>query len=66
MGVGVGWTKGSMHGVGVGLEVKVWGLFLGGWGGGGGGGWTKGSMHGVGVGLEVKVWGLFFFFFFFF
>ena len=27
MGVGVGWTQGSMHGVGVGLEVKVWGLF---------------------------------------
>ena len=23
MGVGVGWTQGSMHGVGVGLEVKV-------------------------------------------
>ena len=28
MGVGVGWTQGSMHGVGVGLEVKVWGLFF--------------------------------------
>ena len=26
MGVGVGWTQGSMHGVG--LEVKVWGLFF--------------------------------------
>ena len=25
MGVGVGCTQGSMHGVGVGLEVKVWG-----------------------------------------
>ena len=24
MGVGVGWTQGCMHGVGVGLEVKVW------------------------------------------
>ena len=28
MGVGVGWTQGSMHGVGVGLEVKVWGIFF--------------------------------------
>ena len=30
MGVGVGWTQGSMHGVGVGvgLEVKVWGFFF--------------------------------------
>ena len=26
--MGVGWTQGSMHGVGVGLEVKVWGLFF--------------------------------------
>ena len=24
----MGWTQGSMHGVGVGLEVKVWGLFF--------------------------------------
>ena len=24
----MGWTQGSMHGVGVGLEVKVWGIFL--------------------------------------
>ena len=28
MGVGVGWTQGFMHGVGVGLEVKVWGIFF--------------------------------------
>ena len=28
MGVGVGWTQGSMHGVGVGLETKVWGIFI--------------------------------------
>ena len=28
MGVGVGWTQGSMHGVGVGLKVKVWGIFF--------------------------------------
>ena len=28
MGVGVGWTQGSMHGVGVGLEVKVCALFF--------------------------------------
>ena len=28
MGAGVGWTQGFMHGVGVGLEVKVWGLFF--------------------------------------
>ena len=28
MGVGVGWTQASMHGVGVGLKVKVWGLFF--------------------------------------
>ena len=28
MGVGVGSTQGSMHGVGVGLEVKVWGIFF--------------------------------------
>ena len=28
MGVGVGWTQGSMHGVRVGLEVKVWGIFF--------------------------------------
>ena len=28
MGVGSGWTQGSMHGVGVGLEVKVWGFFF--------------------------------------
>ena len=28
MGKGVGWTQGSMHGVGVGLEVKVWGIFF--------------------------------------
>ena len=28
VGVGVGWTQGSMHGVGVGLEVKVWGIFF--------------------------------------
>ena len=28
MGVGVGWTQGSMHGVGVGLEVKVWGILF--------------------------------------
>ena len=28
MGVGVGWTQRSMHGVGVGLEVKVWGIFF--------------------------------------
>ena len=26
--MGVGWTQGSMHGVGVGLEVKVWGIFF--------------------------------------
>ena len=24
----MGWTQGSMHGVGVGLEVKVWGIFF--------------------------------------
>ena len=28
MGMGVGWTQGSMHGVGVGLEVKVLGIFF--------------------------------------
>ena len=28
MGVAMGWTQGSMHGVGVGLEVKVWGFFF--------------------------------------
>ena len=27
-GVGVGWTQGSVHVVGVGLEVKVWGIFF--------------------------------------
>ena len=26
--MGVGWTQGSMHGVGVGLEVKVWGTLF--------------------------------------
>ena len=26
--MGVGLTQGSMHGVGVGLEVKVWGIFF--------------------------------------
>ena len=24
----MGWTQGSMHEVGVGLEVKVWGIFF--------------------------------------
>ena len=28
MGMGAGCTQGSMHGVGVGLEVKVWGIFF--------------------------------------
>ena len=28
MGVGVGWTQGSMHGVGVGLEVKFFFVFF--------------------------------------
>ena len=28
MGVGVGWTQGSVHVVEVGLEVKVWGIFF--------------------------------------
>ena len=28
MGVGVGWTQGSMHGVWVELENKVWGIFF--------------------------------------
>ena len=28
MGVGVGWTQGSMHGVGVGLEVNVCGFIF--------------------------------------
>ena len=28
MGVGVGWIQGSMHGMGVGLEIKVQGIFF--------------------------------------